>query len=225
MIDAMDRSAVKALRKRGRSYRQIANELGCDKKTVMRILQAPVEQRYKRVGSGSQVDAYRQQILDWLEDEVPIERMLEIVQNEEEPYTGSRSVFFKRVKKLRDEWELKRSEKFIRFEGLPAEYAQVDWGEVRDFPFLREQGAVRYFFAARLKFSRFVFVRFTRDMKLETLIRSMLMAFEAFGGVPFVCVFDNMKTVTTGRDEKGRPIWQKTFFKFMNEVDLSLIHI
>lgn len=219
MYDGMERSAVRSLRKRGLSYRKIAEQLQCDKKTVIRILQTPVDQRYRREPLGSQVDRFREQILEWLRKEVPIVRMLELVREDREPYTGSRSVFFRRVKMLREEWELERVDKFVRFEGLPGEYAQMDWGEVRNFPFVREEGAVRYFFAARLKFSRFVFVRFTQDMKLETLIRSMLMAFHAFGGVPWICVFDNMKTVVLGRDDKGRPIWQKTFFKFMNEVD------
>jgi hypothetical protein len=34
-----------------------------------------------------------------------------------------------------------------------------------------------------------------------------------------VSVFDNMKTVTIGRDENKRPIWNPTFFKFMTELD------
>ena len=95
----------------------------------------------------------------------------------------------------------------------------MDWGEVRNFPFTREQGCTRYFLAVRLKYSRLSYVEFTTNMVLETLIRCLLRAFEAFGGVPWVCVFDNMKTVTTGRDEHGRPIWNVTFFKFITELD------
>jgi hypothetical protein len=102
---------------------------------------------------------------------------------------------------------------------LPGEYAQVDWGEIRNFPFLRVVGETRYFLAIRLKFSRLVFVEFSRDMSLETLIRMMLRAFEFFGGVPWVSVFDNMKTVTTGRDSEAKPIWNKKFFKFLGEIE------
>ncbi len=31
-------------------------------------------------------------------------------------------------------------------------------------------------------------------------------SFEYIGGVPWCCVYDNMKTVVIGRDEKGLPI-------------------
>jgi hypothetical protein len=41
----------------------------------------------------------------------------------------------------------------VRFEGLPGEYLQVDWGEVRRFPFLGQPRATRYFLACRLKYS------------------------------------------------------------------------
>jgi hypothetical protein len=95
----------------------------------------------------------------------------------------------------------------------------VDWGEVRNFPLLRTPGETRYFLAMRLKFSRKAYVEFTRDMKLETLIRCMLRGFESFGGVSWVCVFDNMKTVTIGRDAAGNPIWNATFFRFSQDVD------
>lgn len=63
------------------------------------------------------------------------------------------------------------------------------------------------------------FVVFTQDMKLETLIRCLLGAFEYFEGVPWNCVFDNMKTVTSGRDADGRPIWNARFLKLMLELD------
>jgi len=32
----------------------------------------------------------------------------------------------------------------MRFEGLPGEYLQVDWGEVRRFPFTQQESATRY---------------------------------------------------------------------------------
>jgi hypothetical protein len=38
----------------------------------------------------------------------------------------------------------------IRFEGLPGEYLQVDWGEIRHFPFTQQQPVTRYFLACRL---------------------------------------------------------------------------
>ena len=56
-------------------------------------------------------------------------------------------------------------------------------------------------------------------MVQETLIRCLLRTFEYIGGVPWVLVFDNMRTVTNGRDHKGRPVWNETFIKFATEID------
>jgi hypothetical protein len=63
----------------------------------------------------------------------------------------------------------------VRFEGLPGEYLQVDWGEVRHMPFTRPElrDTTRYFLAARLKHHRYMVVQWTRDMELETLIRGL----------------------------------------------------
>ena len=69
----------------------------------------------------------------------------------------------------------------VRFEGLPAEYLQVDWGEVRAFPFTQQAPATRYFLACRLKYSRWTWVRFTADMRQETLFRGLVDCFVRAG--------------------------------------------
>lgn len=220
LYDPMDRSGVKALRRRGKSCRAIAREMGCDRKTVKRMLDSPVEHRYQRSEKSSHVDCYKDSIVGWLRADVTVQRMLELAQEDtERPYKGGRSVFYAKVAEIRSVLELEEGERFVRFEGLPGEYCQIDWGEVRKFPFIRQEACTRYFFAARLKFSRCSYVEFTSDMRLETLIRCMLRAFAYFGGVSWICVFDNMKTVVLRRDEKERPVWNPTFFKFMVEIE------
>jgi hypothetical protein len=107
----------------------------------------------------------------------------------------------------------------IRFEGLPGEYLQVDWGEIRHFPFPREVSGRRYFLACRLKYSRWVWVRFTTDMRQETLFRGLVDCFNALGFVPWVLVFDNMKTVTIGRDDQEQPIWHRSLLQLAAEFD------
>ncbi len=75
----------------------------------------------------------------------------------------------------------------------------------------------RYFFAARLKFSRFMFVCFTTDMREETLLRCLIAAFTAIGGVPWVVTTDNMKTAVLGRDTHNQPIWHPAFARLAAE--------
>ena len=72
---------------------------------------------------------------------------------------------------------------------------------MRQFPFSQQAPATRYFLAARLTYSRRIWVRFTTDMRQETLFRGLIDCSGALGFVPWVLVFDNMKTVTTGRDD------------------------
>jgi transposase len=95
----------------------------------------------------------------------------------------------------------------IRFEGLAGEYLQVHWGEIRHFPFTQQQPVTRYFLACRLKYSRWTWLMFTHEMRQETLFRGLVAGFNALGFVPWVLVFDNMKTVTTGRDDQAQPVY------------------
>ena len=60
-------------------------------------------------------------------------------------------------------------------------------------------------------------------MRYETLIRCILRGFESLGGVPWVLVFDNMRTVTKGRTEDGTPIWNPKFQQFASEIGFYCI--
>lgn len=90
---------------------------------------------------------------------------------------------------------------------------QIDWGEVRDFPFTKVgmEKQTRYFFAARLKYSRYVYVSWHSDMREETLLRCLVACFREFDGVPWAVVTDNMKTAVLGRDEHREPIWNPAY--------------
>jgi transposase len=220
MLRQMERSAVQVLAKRGTSQRQIAKELGRNRRTIARVLRESVEQGPGRRQRGSQVDVYRAQIEGWVAASLPVVRMLELVRSEgEPPYAGSRSQFGEMVRRIRREREHGQAVQDVpmRFEGLPGEYLQVDWGEVRNVPFTQRAPGTRYFLACRLKYSRWAWVRFTRDMRQETLIRGLLDCVSALGWVPWVLVFDNMKAVTSGRDSGNRPLWTPTLLSLAGE--------
>src|SRR5215210_416396 len=164
MLRQMERSTVHLLAKRGLSIRQIAAELGRSPTTISRVLQEPVERppakRYRR----SKVDPYRAQIERWVGEGFTAERMLELARADpERPYGGGQSVFRGYVRRVRLEQQQHQAASAVplRFEGLPAEYLQVDWGEVRQFPFTQCPPATRSFLACRLKYSRWTWVRFT----------------------------------------------------------------
>ncbi|GAC1525421.1 MAG: hypothetical protein NVS2B16_33910 [Chloroflexota bacterium] len=219
----MERSAIQLMAKRGKSIRQIAEEVGRSPTTISRVLREPLDQSPARRQRHSQVDPYRTQIEGWLAEELPVVRMLELARNDtDHPYTGGRSQFGEMVRRLRRERDRDEAarEVPIRFEGLPGEYLQVDWGEIRRFPFSQRPAATRYFLACRLKYSRWSWITWTRDMRQETLIRGLVDCFLALGFVPWVLVFDNMKTVTSGRDEHHQPIWTPALLQFAAEFNV-----
>jgi transposase len=220
MLRQMERSTMHWMAKRGKSIRQIAHEVGHNRRTVARVLREPVERRAATRQRRSQVDPYRPQIARWLEDGLTAVRMLELArQDPARPYTGSRSQFGEMVRRVRRERDQQQAaaDVPIRFEGLPGEYLQVDWGEIRRFPFTQQRPATRYFLACRLKYSRWTWLRWTQDMRQETLFRGLVDCLCALGWVPWVLVFDNMKTVTSGRDEAGQPLWTSALLHLAGE--------
>jgi transposase len=217
----MERSAIQVMAKRGKSVRQIAAELGRSPTTISRVLHEPVNRAPVRRQRRSQVDPYRPQIEQWLGEGLSVVRMLELARSDPTlPYTGSRSQFGEIVRRIRTAREQERAsqEVPIRFEGLPAEYLQVDWGEIRRFPFTQQPRMTRYVLCCRLKYSRFTWLQWTTDMRQETLLRGLVACFHALGFVPWVLVFDNMKTVTSGRDAANQPIWTPALLQFAAEM-------
>lgn len=220
MLRQMERSAVHLLAKRGKSQREIARELGLSRVTVARVLKEPLDKQPAKRQRSSSVDPFAVQIKTWLKEKLTIVRMLELARADpEHAYAGGRSVFSDYVRAVRLEVERVSADVPVRFEGLPGEYLQVDWGEVRRFPFQQQKPTTRYFLACRLKHSRWSFVRWTKRMDQETLIRGLSECFVTLGFVPWVLVFDNMKTVTSGRDTDDKPIWNPVFRQFAREFD------
>jgi transposase len=220
MLRQMERSAIHLMAKRGKSIRQIAEELGRSPTTISRVLREPPERVPAERHRASQVDPYRAQISAWLDEGLTAVRMLELARSDEvQPYGGGRSQFGEMVRRIRRERDHEQAvhDVPIRFEGLPGEYLQVDWGEIRHFPFTQQRPSTRYFLCCRLKYSRWTWVRWTTDMRQETLLRGLVACFLALGFVPWVLVFDNMKTVTSGRDTNHQPIWTPALLQLAAE--------
>jgi len=220
MLRQMERSTVHLLSKRGKSIRQIATELGRSPTTVSRVLHEPVDRAPTKRQRPSKADPFRPQIEAWVREGLTAQRMLELARADPlAPYTGGHTVFRDLVRRVRlaQQHAQAVTDVPIRFEGMPAEYLQVDWGEIRRFPFTQHPPATRYFLACRLKYSRWVWVRFTHDMRQETLFRGLVDCTLALGWVPWVFVFDNMKTVTSGRDANDQPVWTSALVQLAGE--------
>lgn len=210
----MDRSTIFYLHQKGWSNSAIATFMGHHRDTISRVLREPVDKLPTPRQRTSAVAVFAPHIQTWLDQHWTVQRMVEEArQHPDHPYTGSSAAFYDYVRPLKRARAQTPSAIPIRFNGLPGELLQIDWGEVRRFPFTHPDlgHQTRYFFAARLKDSRWMWVRFTTDMREETLLRCLIAVFVALGGVPWVVTTDNMKTVTTGRDAQNQPIWHPAF--------------
>jgi transposase len=220
MLRFMERSTIYYLKQKGWNHSQIAKAVGCHRDTVRRILREPVDYQPEPRPRASQIAVFDPAISGWLDQNLSVRRMLELARSHpDHPYQGGDTAFYDYVQPLRQARTLRTAEVSVRFEGLPGELLQIDWGEVRRFPFTKPSLAdqTRYFFAARLKYSRWMFVRFTQTMREESLLRCLIACFVELEGVPWAVTSDNMKTVTLGRDAHHQPIWHPTFQKFAAE--------
>lgn len=118
-------------------------------------------------------------------------------------YRGGKSSFYSLVRDVRQAVQVRHPEPVVRFEGLPGEYAQFDFGE-RRIRFRNGHSRKVIAFVGRLKYSRHVHVEIVPDMTAESLIRAVVGCLEAWGRVPLIWVFDNPKTVRISK--AGEPV-------------------
>ena len=141
MLRQMERSTIHLLAKRGKSIRQIAAELGRSPTTISRVLQEPVD-----AAAGQAVSPLEGRPLPAADRGLAAggaDGGADAGAGARRPRAalpGGHSVFRGSVRRVRLEQQQQQAtaEVPIRFEGLPAEYLQVDWGEVRHFPFTQQ---------------------------------------------------------------------------------------
>ena len=220
MLRYMERSTIHFLKQKGWTNVQIAEFTGHHRDTIAKVLKEAVEKKPKTRQRSSAADVFRPQMGNWLDQNMPVIRMLELAREDHDhPYTGSETAFYDYVRKMRRARNQTPRNVALRFEGVPGEYLQIDWGEVRDFPFSKVgmENQTRYFFAARLKYSRYMYVSFHTDMREETLLRCLIACFQEIDGVPWAVVTDNMKTAVLGRTAEHEPIWNPAYQKLAVE--------
>jgi len=115
-------------------------------------------------------------------------------------WSGSRATFFRLVRSLRP---APVPEPMVRFEGLPGEFAQFDFGQAV-VTYVDGSKEKVHIFVGRLKFSRQVQVIVVPNEQAETLIRCVVACCHAWGGSPLAWVFDNPTTVRISKP--GEPV-------------------
>lgn len=209
----LDRHAVQALLAAGVRPREAAQQFGVSRRTIERIAREPgvttdgdaLVRGGKRPGRPAVSAAVRERVAAWLQEDpaLPPGEVWRRLREEGMPL-GLSTVY--RV--LAGVRAALPAELLVRFEGVAGEFAQFDFGEV-SVRLLDGARRVVHFAAYRLKYSRWIHVVLVPNERAEALIRSLLVSFEASGGVPLRVVFDTPKTVVL-RYEERRPVWNGT---------------
>ena len=203
---------VQKLRKAGSPPKQVRKLTGISERSIRRIEQEPEvtnadEEQFRKsrnLGRPSAVEQYEALIRQWLEEprqpeDGPIKSQEVLARLREQGYSGGKSAVYELVRRIRPS---QVPVPIVRFEGLPGEFSQHDFGQ-RRVTFADGSTQVVHFFASRLKYSRCIDVQVVDNEQLETVVRCLLRAFERFGGVPLLCVFDNMSSVVQSRKTKA----------------------
>ena len=210
MIKAEEWMEVRKLVQDGVPITRIAEMLGRDWKTVAKAALAEHRPAYRRGVRASKLDRYKGFIEARLK-EAPYtgRRILEMI--EAQGYRGGHTIVNDYIALFREQ---QHNKAVLRFETLPGEQMQVDWGE---FGRIDWEGVSRklYVFCAILGYSRMRYIEFTLTQRLTTLMSCLTNSFEYFGGVSREVLFDNMKTVVLGRDLAAGSIdWNERFKDF-----------
>ena len=110
-------------------------------------------------------------------------------------YLGAQSHFRRIVATLRPRRPV---EAFLRLRTLPGEQAQVDWAHFGHLTIGRARRPLMAFVMV-LSHSRRIFLRFFLDARIDSFLLGHVQAFEAFGGVPRVLLYDNLKSAVLER--------------------------
>jgi transposase len=225
MLPLLKRHEVQVLLSVGIPLTTIAERVGASLATVKRIAQEEgvvhvddaAERRRRRIGRPPKAERFSDDVREWLteEPELPTQELLR--RAKARGYAGGKSAFYAMVAAARPV----RSTPIVRFEGLPGEFSQHDFGQV-DVGFVDGRKQRIHFFASRLKYSRFVAVSIVPNEQVETLVRTLVRHFTSFGGVPLLAVFDRPRTIVA-KSGRGRAVleFNSTFAQVMLELGVG----
>jgi transposase len=206
MIDMVRRHEVQVLRRAGHSLAETAKLVGVSQRSARRLAaETPVasfdteaEREKRGIGRPAKAEPFRSFLVAELAVQPDVLAVELLRRAKNKGYKGAKSALYALVKELRP----KRIRPIVRFEGLPAEFSQHDFGHV-DVRYLDGRVERVHFFASRLKYSRWVQVSLVENEQVEALVRAMVDHFAAWGGVPLVSVFDRPKTIALKWTKEG----------------------
>lgn len=173
----------------------IARQLGVHHSVVRRVLSQAGIPKSDFLKKTSIITPFLTFITDTLKTfpKLAASRLYEMVKNR--GYTGGEDHFRHLISLYRPR---PPAEAYLRLRTLPGEQAQVDWGH---FGYVEVGRARRPLmaFVMVLSYSRKIFLRFYLNAQMANFLRGHVAAFEAFGGIPKVLLYDNLKSAVLER--------------------------
>jgi transposase len=222
----LQRHAVQVLLAAAHSTAEVTALTGVPERSVRRIgaeppvtgLDPSTGRSSRGPGRPSKTGDFRETAADILAQEPNLKTVEILHRLRGRGYKGEKSALYAMTKTLR----VVHPRLLVRFEGVPGEFAQHDFGEVW-VNFQREGRRKVIFFASRLKYSRWVAVTVVVNQQVETLVRTLVAHFEAMGGVPLLAVFDRPKTIAIKWGHDGRVTqWNATFAEVMLDLGVGV---
>ena len=231
MHDVVTRHTVQVLRQAGHSVAETAALSGVSERSVDRIYverfitsfdEDELKRARKKIGRPSKVERFREDIAALILEEDSEGHLLqsgEILRRiKVKGYDGGKSAAFALIASMRP----KSTRPIARFEGLPGEFCQHDFGQV-DVVFVDGTKKRIHFFASRMKWSRWACVTIVDNERVETIVRTQLRHFAEIGGLPLISVFDRPRTIAL----KWRPDgmitdWNQTFINAEFEIGVGV---
>ena len=172
---------IRSDRQKGLSYVELGKKYHMDQRTAKRYAESPQKPAYTLTGpKPSKLDAYKQQIDQWLE-EAPYSAVRILEKLQEQGFEGKYSIVKEYVRGKKMDLEEKAT---VRFETMPGKQGQMDWGFFEDH-LVYEEGKWKklYCFLMILGYSRMRYIEFVTDMSTNTLSGAIRTRFGTLEGI------------------------------------------
>ena len=173
----------------------IATQLGMHRDTVARVLAQAGLPQIVPIRRALKIDPYLPFILETLEQypKLTATRLYEMVR--QRGYEGGSSQFRHLISRFRPK---PAAQAYLRLRTLPGEQAQADWAHMGHIQIGLARRPLMAFVMV-LSWSRQVFLQFFVNATTASFVRAHVAAFESWGGVPRVVLYDNLKSAVLER--------------------------
>jgi transposase len=201
---------ISELKREGLSSQAISQLTGFDRKTIRKYRLKPEGRPVygPEIGSGEQTGTFKPYLKERLQDGVWNAQVL-LRELRQHNYTGGYTIL---TDWLGPQRESARVVAVRRFETPPGKQAQVDWGHLGSLLEAEKRAAVGLHDDAGLQPHDDGGSR--HGSETGNAVAHARSGFQQWGSVPEEILYDRMKTVWTGTDERGEIVWNAVFLDF-----------